>query len=146
MEAHNIDNDIQYIRSLIASNGITIENIISFLNEKLLAVHLHLTEWKRDQLLVTYGDRFVGDNNNQALSSRKKSQFEKLDQIQSWFEDLARIIWDAQKLLNSMNTPGFEQAYNEVINILKTLAESSLIIEMQPSQVIKVNTRYDNHI
>lgn len=141
MEAQKIDNEIQYVRSLIASNGITIENIINFLNEKLLEVHIHLTEWKREQLLSTYGDRSVGDNDNKTQSNRKKIQCDKIDRIQFWFEELARIIWDAQKLLNSMNTIGFEQAYNEVINLLKSVVESSFIIEIQPAQVVKVNTK-----
>lgn len=73
-----------------------------------------------------------------------------LDEIQVWFEKLAEVIWttrnaiDVLRSLNAsfnmnMNTDAF---YEQITKLLQLLIVSGFIVEKQPPQVMKTNTRF----
>ncbi|CAN8013237.1 unnamed protein product [Ixodes persulcatus] len=99
-----------------------------------------LIKWKRAQQLGGNGTPF--DNN--------------LDQIQEWCEALSEIIWQnrqqikrvehlaAQVPIGSASSIGerFTALNAQVTNLLSSLVTSTFIIEKQPPQVMKTNTRF----
>ncbi|XP_055601418.1 signal transducer and transcription activator-like isoform X2 [Uranotaenia lowii] len=113
--------------------------LISQVQDKVL--HKYLTQWKINQ-------GFAG-NGAPGLSASN------LDTIQAWCENLAEIIWNTKdqirlamknksKLnIEEPNLPDFlPQSLVEVTNLLKTLITTTFIIEKQPPQVMKTNTRF----
>ncbi|CAG9853830.1 unnamed protein product [Phyllotreta striolata] len=99
-----------------------------------------LIKWKRDQQLSGNGATFTSN----------------LDTIQDWCENLAELIW-----LNRQQTKEVErlksrlqveyppvvadvlpQLVQEFTQLLSTLVTSTFIIEKQPPQVMKTNTRF----
>lgn len=98
-----------------------------------------LIRWKREQQLAGNGANF---NSN-------------LDTIQDWCESLAELIWlnrqqikevDRLRQKLSLDPPGvtdmLPQVLSEVTQLLSSLVTSTFIIEKQPPQVMKTNTRF----
>lgn len=78
-----------------------------------------------------------------------------LDTIQSWCESLADIIWNTREAIRQVskykkqlgaeepNVPDFlPTLHTEVTNLLMNLITSTFVIEKQPPQVMKTNTRF----
>uniref|UniRef100_V5G239 Signal transducer and activator of transcription n=1 Tax=Anoplophora glabripennis TaxID=217634 RepID=V5G239_ANOGL len=98
-----------------------------------------LIRWKREQQLAGNGANF---NSN-------------LDTIQEWCESLAELIWlnrqqikEVERLKQklALDPPGvtdvLPQLLAEITQLLSTLVTSTFIIEKQPPQVMKTNTRF----
>ncbi|XP_058826123.1 signal transducer and transcription activator isoform X1 [Topomyia yanbarensis] len=113
--------------------------VTSRVQDKVL--HKYLTQWKINQ-------GFAGNGASGMSASN-------LDTIQAWCENLAEIIWNTKdqirlamknksKLnIEENNLPDYlPQLLVEVTNLLKTLITTTFIIEKQPPQVMKTNTRF----
>uniref|UniRef100_A0A0V0G7K5 Signal transducer and activator of transcription n=1 Tax=Triatoma dimidiata TaxID=72491 RepID=A0A0V0G7K5_TRIDM len=98
-----------------------------------------LIKWKRDQQLAGNGAKF---NNN-------------LDTIQEWCENLAEINWlnrqqikGAERLKNKLPLDNqgvadiLPQLNAQITQLLSSLVTSTFVIEKQPPQVMKTNTRF----
>ncbi|XP_058175910.1 signal transducer and transcription activator isoform X1 [Anopheles ziemanni] len=101
----------------------------------------YLSQWKMNQ-------GFAGNGASTMSASN-------LDTIQAWCESLAEIIWSTKdqirlaiKNKSKLHVEQEEvpdllpQAMNDVTNLLKTLITNTFIIEKQPPQVMKTNTRF----
>lgn len=95
-----------------------------------------LSKWNRDQALA---------GNGAPLNTNT------LDEIQSWFEKLAEIIWptrcsiEAAREINigiSMNVDVIARAYTDITNLLQNLIVSGFIVEKQPPRVMKTTVRF----
>lgn len=96
-----------------------------------------LGKWQRDQALAGNGAPLNGNT---------------LDEIQQWFEALGEVIWntrlciEAAREINSglqMNLGNMiDREYREINALLQNLIVSGFIVEKQPPQVMKTNTRY----
>lgn len=102
-----------------------------------------LINWKREQQLAGNGETF---NNN-------------LDTIQEWCEYLAEFIWHTRQhcksidnLKNKLNLNHDQvldiipQLIVEITQLLSHLVTSTFIIEKQPPQVMKTNTRFTSSV
>ncbi|XP_055323870.1 signal transducer and activator of transcription 5B-like isoform X1 [Sitodiplosis mosellana] len=116
----------------------SIRTVIDLLDEvQKIVIHKRLGKWQRDQALAGNGAPLP---------------LNALDEIQIWFEDLAELIWNTRTLIDTMrkshmplsqaNFDGFEVAYREITNLLQNLIVSGFIVEKQPPQVMKTNTRF----
>ncbi|CAB4065819.1 STAT5B [Lepeophtheirus salmonis] len=99
-----------------------------------------LNKWKRDQQLSGNGAHF-GNN---------------LDTIQKWCEDFAEILWmnrqqirQLEMIQEGLNLPSHDLTMNILPELseglallIDSLVKSSFIIEKQPPQVLKTNTRF----
>lgn len=116
-----------------------IRAVINLLDEvQKIVIHKRLGKWQRDQALA-------GNGAPLPLSA--------LDEIQGWFENLAEMIWTTRTLIDTMRKTipslqgdasydeAFEVVYREVTNLLQNLIVSGFIVEKQPPQVMKTNTR-----
>ncbi|CAG0897387.1 unnamed protein product [Darwinula stevensoni] len=110
-------------------------NHLQSLQSRILENELIL--WKRDQQLAGNGAPFTRN----------------LDQIQTWCEGLAESIWgmrqqikEFQRLRGKIQLNDqvnmIEKLDYEVTKLLSTLVTSTFIIEKQPPQVMKTNTRF----
>ncbi|XP_052865654.1 signal transducer and transcription activator-like [Anopheles cruzii] len=101
----------------------------------------YLAQWKINQGFAGNGASTISANN--------------LDTIQAWCESLADIIWNTQgqirlaiknksKLhVEQEDVPDvLSQEIEDATSLLKTLVTSTFIIEKQPPQVMKTNTRF----
>lgn len=116
-----------------------IRTVIEMLNEtQKIVIHKRLAKWQRDQALAGNGAPLL---------------FNALDEIQTWFEELADLIVHTKSVIDTMrkniplqsqNNPSdlFEVAYREITILLQNLIVSAFIVEKQPPQVMKTNTRY----
>ncbi|XP_066996363.1 signal transducer and activator of transcription 5B isoform X2 [Anabrus simplex] len=102
-----------------------------------------LIRWKREQQLQGNGAQF---NNN-------------LDNIQEWCESLAEIIWSNRqqiketerlKLKFNLDPQGvvdiLPNLNNQITQLLSSMVTSTFIIEKQPPQVMKTNTRFTSTV
>ena len=105
-----------------------------------------LIQWKRGQQLSGNGVPF--DNN--------------LDQIQEWCEVLAETIWANRQQMKRIadmcvqlplapnQSPGHSEQLQtlnkQITNLLSNLVTSTFIIEKQPPQVMKTNTRFTSTV
>ncbi|KAF7994788.1 hypothetical protein HCN44_004260 [Aphidius gifuensis] len=102
-----------------------------------------LIKWKRDQQLSGNGAPFIS----------------QLDVIQEWCESLAELIWlnrhqikEVERLklkfpFESPNVPDLLPGLNSSITqLLSSLVTSTFIIEKQPPQVMKTNTRFTSTV
>lgn len=120
---------------LLSAIGITTK-LIDELQQ--IVIQKRLSKWQREQVLAGNGGPYP---------------FNALDEIQQWFEALAEIIWNSRSLVDNMRCRGnfpfngddfvhqFEEHYNNINNLLQNLIVSSFIVEKQPPQVMKTNTR-----
>ncbi|XP_050099495.1 signal transducer and transcription activator isoform X1 [Anopheles aquasalis] len=101
----------------------------------------YLSQWKINQ-------GFAGNGASTMSASN-------LDTIQAWCESLAEIIWSTKDQIRLAiknksklhveqdDVPDLlPQAMVDVTNLLKTLITNTFIIEKQPPQVMKTNTRF----
>lgn len=115
------------------------ETITNINNLQAQVLDDELIRWKRDQQLAGNGANFTST----------------LDNIQEWCESLAELIWlnrqqikEAERLKQKLNIepPGvsdvFPQLNQQITNLLSSLVTSTFIIEKQPPQVMKTNTRF----
>jgi signal transducer and activator of transcription 5B len=76
-----------------------------------------------------------------------------LEVIQEWCEGLADIIWQMKQQVKSLqglrdilpdpsNTDSKPTLLNDITTLLYNLVKSTFIIEKQPPQVMKTNTRF----
>lgn len=101
-----------------------------------------LTKWKREQQLAGNGAPLYTNN---------------LDTLQSWCEDLAELIWHNRHQLKEIErlrglsgiqqnqgSSGEELAslQEKITQLLSSLVTSTFIVEKQPPQVMKTNTRF----
>ncbi|XP_064471911.1 signal transducer and activator of transcription 5B-like isoform X3 [Ornithodoros turicata] len=105
-----------------------------------LVLDEELIKWKRAQQLSGNGTPF--ENN--------------LDQIQEWCETLAELIWQNRQQIKRVEhlsaqvpigsaanvSERFTTLNAQVTNLLSSLVTSTFIIEKQPPQVMKTNTRF----
>lgn len=114
-----------------------IRTVINLLDEvQKIVIHKRLGKWQREQALSGNGAPLP---------------LNALDEIQSWFESLAEMIWTTRTLIDIMRKPAqfpsdncneaFESVYREVTTLLQNLIVSGFIVEKQPPQVMKTNTR-----
>lgn len=102
-----------------------------------------LIRWKRDQQLAGNGAPFNST----------------LDTIQEWCESLAELIWlnrqqikEAERLKQkvALEPPGVPDILpglnSQVTQLLSSLVTSTFIIEKQPPQVMKTNTRFTSTV
>ncbi|KAJ8681673.1 hypothetical protein QAD02_017465 [Eretmocerus hayati] len=102
-----------------------------------------LIRWKRDQQLA---------GNGAMLTSN-------LDAIQEWCESLAELIWlnrqqvkeaERLKLKMALEPPGVQDILpalnSQITQLLSSLVTSTFIIEKQPPQVMKTNTRFTSTV
>lgn len=111
---------------------------LSQLQQRVLDVEL--IHWKRNQQFAGNGQPF--ENN--------------IDQIQEWCESLAEMIWFNRQQMKQVenlfmsyplnNPAGLTEALHslakQITSLLSSLVTSTFIIEKQPPQVMKTNTRY----
>lgn len=124
-------------RSELYSNICT---VIEVLNEtQKIVIHKRLGKWQREQALSGNGFHLMHSG---------------LDEIQSWLEGLADSIVNTRSTIDAMRkmpsipiqTPNsgndyFDAAYRDIVLLLQNLIVSSFIVEKQPPQVMKTNTR-----
>lgn len=103
-----------------------------------LVLDTELINWKREQQLA-------GNGKQMALS---------LETLQEWCEGLAQILWDMrtqtkqlqhdkeQLVDNSPHTMALPDLLKGVTTLLSNLVTGTFIIEKQPPQVMKTNTRF----
>lgn len=110
---------------------ISIGAAVNLLNEmKEIVIENSLKQWKHNQIMAI------------DLTS------DKLDEIQNWLEQLVIINLKMIDMVKAMRSD--KMKYNEKIenlndelsNILQSLISSSFIVEAQPEQVIKKDTRF----
>ncbi|XP_026271411.1 signal transducer and activator of transcription 5B isoform X3 [Frankliniella occidentalis] len=102
-----------------------------------------LIRWKREQQLAGNGAQF---NSN-------------LDNIQDWCESLAEIIWHNRQQIKeverlkqklAIEPPGVVDVLPnlniQITQLLSSLVTSTFIIEKQPPQVMKTNTRFTSTV
>lgn len=122
-----------------------IGNVINAIDEVQKIVYKRLNNWHGDQVLLSNGDRGIDGNNSK----------ETLDEIQTWFGELLIIIWNTRTLIDSMRNSDIPQiqtklnnqsgeAFRTITKFLQDLIVSSFVVEEQPPQVVKKDTRYGN--
>ncbi|XP_028967482.1 signal transducer and activator of transcription 5A [Galendromus occidentalis] len=125
-----------------------VENLSNSLQRLSVLRHViidkHLADWQRAQQLAGNGQPF-GNN---------------LNEIQEWCEMLADIAWQhlqlvrrLEMLLTKMPTTGgaslkekFSSLESQIKSILSALVSGSFVIEKQPPQVMKTNTRFQSTV
>ncbi|KAL0269585.1 UNVERIFIED_CONTAM: hypothetical protein PYX00_007268 [Menopon gallinae] len=102
-----------------------------------------LIRWKRDQQLAGNGAQFNSH----------------LDSIQEWCESLAEVIWSTRQQIQEaerlkqkipLDPPGLVDILpnlsSQITELLSSLVTSTFIIEKQPPQVMKTNTRFTSTV
>eukprot|EP00095_Tigriopus_kingsejongensis_P006372 maker-scaffold42_size484952-snap-gene-3.26 protein:Tk06372 transcript:maker-scaffold42_size484952-snap-gene-3.26-mRNA-1 annotation:"signal transducer and activator of transcription 5b" len=142
------DKFAEELRQSFSSLKVKISSILNCHLEKIKQIkdvqyrilEQELNKWKRDQQLSGNGAPFPNN----------------IDQIQKWCEDCAEIIWlnrsqvrHLEKIQESVNIPAHEiptsllpELSEGYTHLLDTLVKSSFVIEKQPPQVLKTNTRF----
>lgn len=106
-----------------------------------LVLNKYLSNWKLNQ--------------SKAGNGAMPMNMNSLDTIQSWCESLADIIWNTREAVRHVskfkrqlgaeepNVPDYlPTLHSDVTNLLMNLITSTFIIEKQPPQVMKTNTRF----
>lgn len=120
-----------------------VDVILQQLGSEQMVVIEELKNWRRGQQL--FGNGGIHDGN--------------LDLIQSWFEFLAKILWDVKVTVDLFlgdyqRLPTKGPAYLDIIpavqnrtqGLLYQLIRQSFVIEKQPPQVMKTSTRFSTVI
>ena len=128
---------VQRRMTLVEKLKETVERLTS-LQQRVL--DQELINWKREQQMAGNGRPF--DDN-------------RLNTIQEWCEQLAEIIWqnrhqirECERLCSKLplQTPGgvdlLPELNQHITGLLSSLVTSTFIIEKQPIQVLKTNTRF----
>lgn len=101
-----------------------------------IVIYKRLARWQREQALAGNGAPLPVNT---------------LDEIQVWFEKLAELIWITRNVIDAirkqnqmfqMNMDSYYETYfTEITKKLEFLIVSGFIVEKQPPQVMKTNTR-----
>lgn len=113
----------------------TVESILDEIINK------QLFKWRENQVLVGNGSQPMDPN--------------VLNKIQNWCENMARLLWNMRKQLKivpmyceqlnneDQNIPDMlMELSSKVFNFLQVLVKQTVIVEAQPPQVLKTNTRF----
>ena len=135
----NFLNEFKALRiAFIEKFDLLIKTAEYVLNE---IISKHLSNWRENQILVGNGFQPIDP--------------EVLNKIQNWCENLVQILWEMRKQLKSV--PMYvEQLNNEderlpnllnefstkVDKLIHILMKQTIIVEAQPPQVLKTNTKY----
>ncbi|XP_062539475.1 signal transducer and transcription activator-like isoform X2 [Armigeres subalbatus] len=141
-QERNVNETVTHItgkRLALVDNFRKTIQLTSQVQEKVL--HKYLSQWKINQ-------GFAGNGASGMSASN-------LDTIQAWCENLAEIIWNTKDQIRlaiknksklNIEEPNLldllPQAHSDVTNLLKALITTTFIIEKQPPQVMKTNTRF----
>ncbi|XP_031639933.1 signal transducer and transcription activator-like, partial [Contarinia nasturtii] len=113
---------------------VSMENALNLLNEIQELINEQLKKWKHQQI---------------QMNSTSPSE---LDGIQSWLNELFSCVMDIRTLFKRIYSShvhanvidGSEEKFNEMImNSLKNLIKSSVIVEKQPPKVIRKDIGFD---
>ncbi|XP_044727271.1 signal transducer and activator of transcription 5B [Chrysoperla carnea] len=138
----SLHQKMSHLVQMCIALGEKLKENVQILNTLQIRVLDHeLIRWKRDQQLAGNGAPF---NNN-------------LDNIQEWCESLAELIWlnrqqikEAVRLKSKLqiNIPidVLPELSQQITQLLSTLVTSTFIIEKQPPQVMKTNTRFTSTV
>lgn len=122
------------------------KNVITLIQQiQQKVIGKYLANWKVNQGKVGNGAMPMSPNT--------------LDMIQSWCENLAEIIWSTREQIRQVakykkqlgaEEPNFldflPQLQQESTNLLTNLITSTFVIEKQPPQVMKTNTRFPSAV
>lgn len=95
-----------------------------------------LAQWQRNQVMAGNGAPLTKGS---------------LDDIQNWFEKLFDSIWLTRSIIMKIRTINeklrlthatFDESLNNITILLQNLIVSGFVVEKQPPQVMKTNTRY----
>lgn len=103
-------------------------------------INNYLAHWRENQILVGNGCRPIDPK--------------ILNKIQNWSENLGRMLWNTRRQLKlapmyckqldneDQTIPNLlVQYFSKVENLLQILVKQTVIVEVQPPQVLKTNTR-----
>jgi signal transducer and activator of transcription 5B len=132
-------NQLTGKRLELVDNFRKVINLTQQIQNKVLGKYL--SQWKVNQGLAGNGASPMNVNS--------------LDVIQGWCEGLAETIWNTREQIrlaskykkqvnaDEQNLPDYLPAlHTEVTNLLMNLITSTFVIEKQPPQVMKTNTRF----
>lgn len=123
----------------------SIENIINSIKEvQNFVLCTKFGEWKSNQLLASNGDRVSVRTN--ICGNRMKTS---LDEIQKWIGELFQLLKNMQVLLNSVNKSEICEQFNNQLEKVQfdvntqqeILLRACFVVEIQPPQIIKKDTR-----
>lgn len=145
-EAKQIWNDINQQSGAIL---VSIRMAINLLNDlKCILINKRLAKWKCDQILAGYGDENTKNASN--LHEKHPELQNELDEIQIQFEALFEWILTICKLLDVIRHCYNQACYvdnlgteasSDISKIQHELILSCIVINEQPTQVIKKDTR-----
>lgn len=128
-----LTNNIESVAHDLTRNiGTVIAEITEVQN---IVIYKRLARWQREQALAGNGAPLPVNT---------------LDEIQVWFEKLAELIWITRNVIDAvrrhqiyqMNMESYYEGYfTEITKKLEFLIVSGFIVEKQPPQVMKTNTR-----
>merc|ERR1712130_121641 len=119
-------------------------------------VNVMVSNYRQIQELQTHvlDKELIAWKREQQLSGNGKAMTLSLEVLQEWCEGLAQILWEmrtqTKQLLhdkeqladNNEHTRQLPDLLKEVTNLLSNLVTGTFIIEKQPPQVMKTNTRF----
>jgi len=119
-------------------------------------VNVMVNNYRQIQELQTHvlDKELINWKREQQLSGNGKTMTLSLEVLQEWCEGLAQILWEmrtqTKQLLhdkeqladNNEQTRQLPDLLKEVTNLLSNLVTGTFIIEKQPPQVMKTNTRF----
>lgn len=130
---NNFESDSANFEEQICRIAKNINNIIDLLKRLHHSViDKQLMKWRRDQALAVNGAAY---------------SFNTLENIQSWFEQLAdaivitRSVCDEMRKGHNFQIETLDVQSNELRSLWEQLITSAIIVEKQPLQVMKVNSR-----
>ena len=122
---------VEKFNTIITTAGYVINEIIN----------KHLFNWRENQVLVGNGFRPIDPK--------------VLNKIQNWCENLAQMLWLTRKHLklipmyceqiniDDQQIPDMiMDNFSKVVDLLQILIKQTVIVEVQPPQVLKTNTRF----
>merc|ERR1712018_394743 len=138
-----IEKNIRQKYTNITSLRTTLHNVYlriyeEYLNLQKIVLEKELLQWQREQ-------QMAGNGYNMNVGH--------LEVIQEWCKGLADIIWQMKQQVKSLqglrdilpdpsNTDSKPTLLNDITTLLYNLVKSTFIIEKQPPQVMKTNTRF----
>lgn len=134
---HTSSVNLNKERDLITERWREILNRLERLQATVLDVELE--KWRRGQQLAGNGVAYEGTS---------------IDEIQDWCEGLAELLWQTRILINRMKiqietcspspyiTEHLYRFLEKTSMLLVCLVKSTFVIEKQPPQVMKTNTRF----
>lgn len=134
-ESHSILNSIRFVVNLLGE-------------AQHILINKRLCTWKHEQIMIGYGDGNTGTTVN--VQEKKVHLENALDLIQQQLEELLECVLNARTLLDMIRrcycqasyVDNLEKETTRVITIiLQKLIYSCLVIDDQPPQVIKKDTR-----